>query len=174
MQKRVASENSIILKHSEIGSRMRALRGERTQAEFAESLGISRGYYAILESGKQPPSREVLMKLREITGCSIDGMLGIGEEGVAYVTKIKQMPALNDSKLSDERERLSILLKDPDLHNTNLEKLATDPILVNMIGGFVSDEFEALLDWLKSSGDQALDAYIHALQFYRTMRRKAE
>lgn len=64
----------------EIAKRVKYLRGDRTQLQFAEALGISRGVLSSVESAYFMPSRKFLLALREVTGCDINWVLtGEGE-----------------------------------------------------------------------------------------------
>ena len=51
-----------------------------TQAEVAETLGVSRGYVARVERGELQPSRARMLELATIYGCSVvdlDPELGV-------------------------------------------------------------------------------------------------
>jgi transcriptional regulator with XRE-family HTH domain len=58
-----------------IGSRIRELRGEMLQEELATYLGISQGQLSKIERGKLGPTAEVLLRLAEKFGKSIDWVL---------------------------------------------------------------------------------------------------
>ena len=46
-----------------------------TQKELADRLGVSRSTLAMWETGKSYPRVEVLIKLSEIFGCTIDELI---------------------------------------------------------------------------------------------------
>ncbi len=55
-----------------IGARVRELRGDILQEELSVYLGISQGQLSKIERGKVSPSVEVLLRLAERFGRSID------------------------------------------------------------------------------------------------------
>ena len=63
-----------------IGRRVRELRGAERQDDFAPVLDITQGQLSKIERGLFAPSVEVLLKLCERTGRSVDWILR-GEEG---------------------------------------------------------------------------------------------
>jgi transcriptional regulator with XRE-family HTH domain len=58
-----------------IGRRIRELRGDTLQEEFAEFLGISQGQLSKIERGKLPPSVGILLRLSARLGRSADWIL---------------------------------------------------------------------------------------------------
>ena len=58
-----------------IGKRIRELRGEERQIDFARFLGVTQGQLSKVEKGKLAPSVEVLLRLRERFGTSTDWIL---------------------------------------------------------------------------------------------------
>jgi len=58
-----------------IGRRIQAVRGKVRQDDFAPKLGITQGQLSKLERGKLAPSVDVLLRLRERGGRSIDWIL---------------------------------------------------------------------------------------------------
>lgn len=60
-------------------ARLRGVRGQMTQAEFAQLLGISRSGYSHYESGRLEPNLQLLWSIGERTGVSIDYLLGLSE-----------------------------------------------------------------------------------------------
>ncbi len=58
-----------------IGQRIRKLRADGQQENFARQLGITQSQLSKIERGALPPSVEVLIRLREISGKSIDWIL---------------------------------------------------------------------------------------------------
>ena len=55
-----------------MGSRIRALRGELLQKEFAVRIGISQGQLSKIESGRLAPTVEILVRLADEFGKSLD------------------------------------------------------------------------------------------------------
>jgi putative transcriptional regulator len=49
-----------------IAKRLVKLRGNKTQAEVAEKLGISQSTYAMYETGKRTPSDEVKIRIANL------------------------------------------------------------------------------------------------------------
>jgi phage repressor protein C with HTH and peptisase S24 domain len=60
---------------SEIGNRIRSVRGPNAQKEFAKILGFSSSYLSEVESGKTKSSLELLIRISEITNCSLHWLL---------------------------------------------------------------------------------------------------
>ena len=58
-----------------VGERVRSLRGDVRQQNFAAFLGIAQGQLSKIERGKVAPSIEVLLKLRERFGRKVDWIL---------------------------------------------------------------------------------------------------
>ena len=59
-----------------VGRRIRELRGfETQQVEFARMLGINRSRYSKYERGETESSLEVLVKLRQRFGKSLDSLV---------------------------------------------------------------------------------------------------
>ena len=59
-----------------IGRRIREIRGfDQTQAEFGRLLGIPQTQVSKYEKGLSAPTVEILLKLRAISGKSIDWIL---------------------------------------------------------------------------------------------------
>jgi transcriptional regulator with XRE-family HTH domain len=55
-----------------IGGRIREIRGEMLQEELAAYLGISQGQLSKIERGKMAPTVEILVRLSEKFGKSVD------------------------------------------------------------------------------------------------------
>ena len=60
---------------SEIGNRIKQVRGKDTQKEFAKILGFSSSYLSEVESGKTKPSLELLVIISQITNSSLHWLL---------------------------------------------------------------------------------------------------
>lgn len=59
-----------------VGARIRQIRGEARQDDFAPLLGVTQGQLSKVERGVMPPSVEMLWRLRERFGVSVDWVLG--------------------------------------------------------------------------------------------------
>ncbi len=62
---------------SVFSDRLRTLRGELKQAEFARRVGIAQNTYNRYESGERIPDIEVLVRLAARLGVSADWLLGL-------------------------------------------------------------------------------------------------
>jgi transcriptional regulator with XRE-family HTH domain len=60
---------------AQIGGRIRQIRGDANQREFASRLGISREQLSRIESGVQVPGTETLRRLARVTNVPIDFIL---------------------------------------------------------------------------------------------------
>ena len=59
-----------------IGDRMKILRGNRTQEDIANLIGVSRSRYSHYENGRSEPDLAMLEKLADSYQVSIDYLLG--------------------------------------------------------------------------------------------------
>ena len=59
----------------DIGERVRELRGDVSQDEFAPQLGITQGQLSKIERGQAEPSVAVLVKLRERFNKTLDWLI---------------------------------------------------------------------------------------------------
>jgi transcriptional regulator with XRE-family HTH domain len=107
-----------------LGNRLRQLRGKRTQSEVAKTLGITRARYSHYENGRNEPDTEMLQKIADYYGVSIDYLLG-GDESqtsdkntkkadlVDLLEEIKKRPYVIDPKTGEAKyipkERLKII-----------------------------------------------------------------
>ncbi|MBE3574571.1 MAG: helix-turn-helix transcriptional regulator [Firmicutes bacterium] len=58
-----------------MGERIRAVRGEASQAAFAQALGFSQGYIADVERGRTKPSIELLRAINVKYNASIEWII---------------------------------------------------------------------------------------------------
>ena len=58
------------------GQRLRELRGEKTQAEAAQAIGLKASSYSMYESGRREPGFETLVMIADHYGVSTDYLLG--------------------------------------------------------------------------------------------------
>lgn len=69
-----------------IGRRIRAIRGSRSQQEFAPILGITQDRLSKYELGRVAPSLSLLIRVAESSGKSLDWLiLGVRGRGTAAV-----------------------------------------------------------------------------------------
>lgn len=86
---------------------LREFRGERTQADIAESLGINRATLSLLETGKQIPSIEILQKLCENVGLNADTFFD-KESDDPILLMMGQFKEPDKPKLYEVLERINI------------------------------------------------------------------
>jgi transcriptional regulator with XRE-family HTH domain len=75
--------SSKILRHQKrsvdwkkVGRRIRELRGfDMTQEAFARCIGVSQGYLSSIEHGKKEVSAEILLRISQEFGQSVDWLL---------------------------------------------------------------------------------------------------
>lgn len=84
---------------------LKAAREEKglTQEKLAEILNVSRVTIARYESGDRWPDCETLLKLADITGCSVDYLLGRELIKTEKVEKLPQQP-------DEGRERMQLVI----------------------------------------------------------------
>lgn len=63
-----------------LGKNMARLRGNRSQEEVAQSIGISRARYSHYETARSEPDHEVLESLANYFGVSTDYLLGLTDD----------------------------------------------------------------------------------------------
>jgi transcriptional regulator with XRE-family HTH domain len=77
---RAKSTSKVVVDWNAVGHRIRELRGfEMTQAEFARRIGVSQGYFSLLERGEVEGGAVVLLAISREFGKSVDWLL-TGEE----------------------------------------------------------------------------------------------
>lgn len=88
-------------------ARFGELRGDRTQAEFAEFLGISRPTVGFYENGERIPDALVLRQIAERCGVTADYLVGLSDnrvpenEGVGHITGLSDEAVENLAFLKD-------------------------------------------------------------------------
>ena len=65
-----------------VGLRLRSLRGDSTQAEFAAHIGVSQGYLSHLERGEKEVGPEILLRIGQLCSKSMEWIL-TGRESTA-------------------------------------------------------------------------------------------
>ena len=58
----------------EIGRRLRQLRGDRTQAEIAQEIGVTPMAISQYESGNRMPKGPIMMRLARVFGVSVEDL----------------------------------------------------------------------------------------------------
>lgn len=105
-------------KYSEIGHRIRSVRGETSQRVFAESLDLSLMGYQNYESGRRMPPGSVLAKISELFGVTVDWLLTgkglmyvnyVAESGTAYAMDDTTQKVVEMMKDMDKKGRLDVL-----------------------------------------------------------------
>ena len=94
----------------EIGARLRELRGDLTQQEFADKLKLSRSYISDVERGRSYPSIPFLVAIAVNCGTSLDWLL-TGEEDP---DQHKNYPMLKEER--NEAQFLQLLEKLRRMH----------------------------------------------------------
>lgn len=69
-----------------ISARLRELRGNVSQAEIAQSVGISQQGWARYEKGKALPGAEIIHQICETLDVSADWLLGLSDSKVCHPT----------------------------------------------------------------------------------------
>ncbi len=94
------------------GNILKKLRTERgmTQAALAEQLGLDKSSVAKYESADVTPSSEVLMKLADIFGVSVDYLLGRVKDPRGQVPVALYYPPGYDKLTDEEREQIERLV----------------------------------------------------------------
>ncbi|BCJ87452.1 helix-turn-helix domain-containing protein [Effusibacillus dendaii] len=94
-----------------IEKRLSILRGNRTQQEVADALGISRARYAHYETGRNEPDLNTLVRLADFFQVPVDDLLGrsnqLKEDKTNYwVNGAEEIRELAELLLHDEKSRL--------------------------------------------------------------------
>jgi transcriptional regulator with XRE-family HTH domain len=86
-----------------LGKRLKQLRGKRTQETIAKQLGISRARYSHYENEIARPDPNMLQRLAELYGVTVDYLLGNDEKDddnksntVDILEEIKKRPHVRD------------------------------------------------------------------------------
>jgi transcriptional regulator with XRE-family HTH domain len=66
-----------------VGLKLKALRGDRNQADFAALLGLPVRTYIRYELGEREPPLETLTRIAKVTGSSIDWIAGLASNASA-------------------------------------------------------------------------------------------
>lgn len=105
---------------SVFSQRLRELRGDKNQADFADSLGFKASAYGHYETGRREPSVDVILQIVEKTGTSLDWLLGLStappsQEQTEKPSKTKTLncsigPCQECVRLRDENARLNKII----------------------------------------------------------------
>ena len=71
-----------------IGTRLREIRGDLTQQEFADKLDLSRSYVSDVERGRSYPSIPFLVAIAANCDTSLDWLLTGEEDATQYKTRL--------------------------------------------------------------------------------------
>lgn len=110
--------------------RFRELRGEKTQGEFAEFLGISRPTVGFYENGTRLPDVLVLRQIAEKCQVSADWLIGMSNTKSfnGQLTQVCQYTGLSEKSI-DRLHYLATLNEYPKPYLKLIEKLLGPPIL---------------------------------------------
>jgi len=107
-----------------MGGRIRAIRGELTQMDFAERLNIKQAMVSRYEADKEIPSSKILMRMARFSGKSVEWLLA----GDSYDLVKKGSPLdkavqafLNSSM--PYRDEFAVLTKDAFTNKDLMRKL---------------------------------------------------
>ncbi len=104
-----------------VGSRIREIRGKRTQIAFAALMDATQSYISDLERGKCFPSVAFLARLKEVSGRSFDWILSGRDEPAAppatpehedvdYIQMQRLINLLEDAPPSDKPQFAKTLI----------------------------------------------------------------
>jgi transcriptional regulator with XRE-family HTH domain len=89
-----------------VGARLKALRGNRTQAEYAASLGLSQAQYNRYETGKRLAPDAVLTRAAQMAGITPEellwGSLPAAEGTPDYARAVAELAALLDAESQED------------------------------------------------------------------------
>lgn len=107
--------------HKNIGNRLLVRRRELhyTQEQMAELLGVSTGFYGMIERGEKAPSIEKLIIIHEKLGMDITYLLTGDERKEQVINYIERCPR---EKQYDFEQLMKYALNLADMRVFNLEK----------------------------------------------------
>jgi transcriptional regulator with XRE-family HTH domain len=70
-----AKKNQNSIDWDGVGLRLKSIRGEQTQADFAQKIGVSQGYLSHLERGEKEIGPEILLRISAACGKTIEWLL---------------------------------------------------------------------------------------------------
>ncbi len=99
-----------------VGERLKQLRANNTQVEWAKMTGVDQGYVSQTETGKTKPSLKYLSRVSAITGCNIHWIL-TGEGGKYLPLRRQKVKEAAQAYPGNEKLMYAVqqLRQDPDL-----------------------------------------------------------
>lgn len=117
-------------------SRLKALREAIgiSQGEFAKALGVARASIGYYESGQRLPDIEFLDQVHELTGCSVNYLMGYDSNMGEYSNAIAAYTGLNDDAIEalnyfDQASINFILASENFDHMSYILTMLTDPAI---------------------------------------------
>ena len=95
----MASNEARQMKMPIFAERFNELRGERTQADFAEFLGISRPTVGFYENGERIPDAFILKQIAEKCGVTTDYLVGLRDNKTYEDANIGELTGLSDAAI---------------------------------------------------------------------------
>jgi len=122
---------------SSLGARLRQHRLElgRTLADVAAAAGVSAGYLAAIESGRNVPSLRVLSRITHSMDLSLSGLLRSADRGRVSQGHIDDEPGLRDLSHPDLRLQVRSLVCLPGEQGHSPFDEAGRPTVVQVISG---------------------------------------
>jgi len=117
-----------IVANTFIGNQVRKARGERTQAELAEAVGISRTYLGDIETGRIEPSFTILCRIAEISGVDLNffgeqiEITGIQKIIIFEVQGDKLMKKNDYLEMPVDGELIAIVIPDDSMAGDRIRK----------------------------------------------------
>ena len=103
---------------NKVGVRLKELRGQSSQTEMAEAIGLKQQNWARWESGAVTPSVDMIIEICRAHACSADWLLGLtdGRESTAMMKSRAPTVNLDElrstaTQLADEASALSLTIK---------------------------------------------------------------
>ena len=114
---------------AELGEKIRGLRGDMTQKEFAKLLGVSQGSVAKYESGRSFPKATVLRRIAALGGGTIEELLSETGSGRGVSGAGRDLVGEKFLTLSDSERRLVKAARDLKRRDPRLLSILTRLIL---------------------------------------------
>jgi transcriptional regulator with XRE-family HTH domain len=141
----------------DLGERIRELRGERSQNEFAEFINVSRPSVGLYENGRRVPDASIVSKICQKCGVTSDWLLGLSE----YKSREQEETIIGMVKIKGRLKAHVSLL-------SNLPASQREHILLNFetaletILNFPEDNQETLLDHINKIAKSFVKLNKHA------------
>lgn len=123
----------------EFSKRFRELRGDKTQAEFAEMIGVSRPTIGYYENGTRIPDALTLRQIAERCGVTTDYLVGLAQASTAENRDISAYTGLTDKSIQNLKSVSNTFISRVAL-NAILEDKRIIRMLVNYLCAFLEDE----------------------------------